>query len=186
MKGLIVFGEKGSGKDTVARLINEYSEKSVSFFNIGDLVRHMSCIFLATDKWNNKKREFYVDTAMKLKEIDENFLSYYVLGRILDKFKKNSILEIDNEQLIIVTGGRTYEDYEFWKKSGFKTLGVKCDENIRKERLKNRDGYEQNSEDNLEKNTSKIIELCDFNVDNSGSFQELVKEVTSFVVQNGL
>lgn len=27
MKGLIVFGEKGSGKDTVAKLINEYSEK---------------------------------------------------------------------------------------------------------------------------------------------------------------
>ena len=45
MKGLIVFGEKGSGKDTVAKLINEYSEKSVSFFNIGDLVRDMSCIF---------------------------------------------------------------------------------------------------------------------------------------------
>ena len=60
MKGLIVFGEKGSGKDTVAKLINEYSEKSVSFFNIGDLVRDMSCIFLATDKWENKKREFYI------------------------------------------------------------------------------------------------------------------------------
>ena len=32
--------------------------------------------------------------------------------------------DIDNEQLIIVTGGRTYEDFEFWKKSGFKTLGL--------------------------------------------------------------
>lgn len=186
MKGLIVFGEKGSGKDTVARLINEYSEKSVSFFNIGDLVRDMSCIFLATDKWDNKKREFYVDTAIKLKEIDENFLSYYVLGKILNKFKKKSILEIDDQQMIIVTGGRTYEDFDFWKNSGFKTLGVKCDEKVRKERLKSRDGYEQNSEDNLEKNTKEIIDLCDFTVDNSGSFDDLTKEVTDFVMKNGL
>ncbi|ELU5586507.1 AAA family ATPase [Clostridium perfringens] len=186
MKGLIVFGEKGSGKDTVAKLINEYSEKSVSFFNIGDLVRDMSCIFLATDKWENKKREFYVDTAIKLKEIDKDFLSYYVLGKILDKFKKKSMKDIDNEQLIIVTGGRTYEDFEFWKNSGFKTLGVKCDEKVRIERLKSRDGYEQNSQDDLEKNTRKIIDLCDFTVDNSGSFKDLTKEVTDFVVENGL
>lgn len=186
MKGLIVFGEKGSGKDTVARLINEYSEKSVSFFNIGDLVRDMSCIFLATDKWKNKKREFYVDTAIKLKEIDKNFLSYYVLGRILEKFKKDSLKEIDKEQLIIVTGGRTYEDFEFWKGCGFKSLGVTCKEEVRRERLKNRDGYEQNSKDDLEKHTREIISLCDFKIDNSTSFENLTKEVTEFVFTKGL
>ena len=53
-------------------------------------------------------------------------------------------------------------------------------------RLKSRDGYEQNSQDYLEKNTRKIIDLCDFTVDNSGSFKDLTKEVTDFVVENGL
>ena len=57
---------------------------------------------------------------------------------------------------------------------------------IRIERLKSRDGYEQNSQDDLEKNTRKIIDLCDFTVDNSGSFKDLTKEVTDFVVKNGL
>ncbi|MGG5461922.1 AAA family ATPase [Clostridium sp. B9] len=186
MKGLIVFGEKGSGKDTVARLINEYSEKSVSFFNIGDLVRDMSCIFLATDRWKEKKREFYIDTAIKLKEIDKNFLSYYVLGRILEKFQKESLKEISDDQLIIVTGGRTYEDFDFWKENGFKTLGVNCDEDVREERLKSRDGYEQKSEDNLEKDTGIIIKKCDYILDNSGSFDDLTKGVTKFVMDNSL
>lgn len=186
MKGLIVFGEKGSGKDTVARLINEYSEKSVSFFNIGDLVRDMSCIFLATDIWEGKKREFFIDTAIKLKEIDKNFLSYYVLGRILEKFQKSSLDKISDEQLIIVTGGRTYEDFDFWKENGFKTLGVSCDEEVREARLKIRDGYEQKSEDNLEKDTRIIIKKCDYILDNSGTFEELTKVVTNFVMNNSL
>lgn len=186
MIGLIVFGEKGSGKDTVARLINEYSERSVSFFNIGDLVRDMSCIFLATDRWDENKREFYIDTAVKLKEIDENFLSYYVLGKILEKFQKKSLNEIDKEQLIIVTGGRTYEDYNYWSKQGFKTLGVKCDEEVREARLKSRDGYEQKSTDNLERDTRKIIDICEYNIDNSGSYDDLQREVTDFVMKTGV
>lgn len=38
----------------------------------------------------------------------------------------------------------------------------------------------------LKRIQEKIIDLCDFTVDNSGSFKDLTKEVTDFVVENGL
>lgn len=181
MRGLIVFGEKGSGKDTVARLINEYSSKNVSFFNIGDLCRDMSCMFLATDKWSNSKREFYVETAKKLKEIDIDFLSYYVVGKILEKFKCTSLNDIGDNELIIVTGGRTEEDYSFWKERNFGVVGIHCDEEIRQQRLMNRDGYTQNSIDSLEKNTKEIIKRADYTLDNSGDLDQLKEVINIFV-----
>lgn len=181
MTGIIVFGEKGSGKDTVAKLISECSLKKSSFFNVGDLVRDMSCIFLATDKWDNNKREFYIETAKKLKEYDINFLSLYVKGRILEKFEKVDLKEIDDENLIIVTGGRTEEDYEFWKENGFTVVGIKCTDEVRQLRLKERDGYLQNSEDSLEENTKKIIAKSDYIIDNSGTKKELEIQIKSFI-----
>lgn len=181
MRGLIIFGEKGSGKDTVANLINDYSTCNVSFFNIGDLCRDMSCMFLATDKWNNNKRKFYVDTAKKLKELDIDFLSYYVVGKILEKFDCKSLDSIGESELIIVTGGRTYEDYDFWKERKFSVVGIYCDEEIRQQRLMNRDGYKQNIVDTLEKNTKEIIKKADYIIDNSSTVEHLKSSIDIFV-----
>ncbi|MPQ44057.1 AAA family ATPase, partial [Clostridium tarantellae] len=173
MNGIIIFGEKGSGKDTVAEYIEKFikENKEVSFFNIGDIVRNMSCMFLATEKWNNKKREFYVETAKKLKELDKNFLNYYALGKIFEQFQVNTLNEIENNKLLIITGGRTEEDYNFWRERNFLIVGVTCEENIRQERLKGRDGYFQHSQDSLEKDTKLIIKKSDFIINNSSGLE---------------
>lgn len=177
MKGIIIFGEKGSGKDTVADLIQSNSDKIVSRVNIGDLVRNMSPIFEATDRWKDDKRTFFVEVAKKLKELDINFLSYYVEGKIKEKLGVDSLREIDNKNLVIVTGGRTEEDYEYWKEQGFKVVGVTCSDEVRKIRLSSRDGYVQNNRDTLEEHTKEIIKKADIIIDNSGTLQELENQI---------
>ncbi|MGL5380704.1 AAA family ATPase [Clostridium sp.] len=181
MRGIIVFGEKGSGKDTAATLISSYSKKESYFFNIGDIVRSMSPVFKATDKWNNNKRGFFIDIAKKLKEYDINFLNLFINGKILEKFNCNNFEEIKEDKLIIITGGRTDEDFDYWKEKGFITVGIHCDEEIRQERLKNRDGYFQNTVDSLEENTKNNIKRSDFVIDNSSTKENLENQIATFV-----
>ncbi|MGL5243926.1 MAG: AAA family ATPase [Sarcina sp.] len=181
MKGIIIFGEKGSGKDTVAELIKKSIQKHTIFFNIGDLVRNMAPVFLGTDKWNGCKREFYVDTAKKLKELDKDFLNYYTLGKILEYFKVNTLKEIESNSLVIITGGRTEEDYSFWKERNFLIVGVQCCEEIRQQRLIGRDGYLQQCEDSLERDTKAIIEKADFIIENSSALEELNQVIKVFL-----
>ncbi|MGL5152675.1 MAG: AAA family ATPase [Clostridium sp.] len=175
MRGIIIFGEKGAGKDTVAEEIEELTNKQVFKYNIGDLCRNMSPVFLATDKWKGNERSFYVDFALKIKEYDTNILNYYVCGKIIEELKIKTIKDIPNDTLIIVTGGRTEEDFEYWKECGFKVVGVTCSDDIRNKRLKTRDGIEQKQKDNLEKGTKKIILKSDYIIDNSGTIDELRK-----------
>lgn len=180
MNGIIIFGEKGSGKDTVAKFIEEISSKEVLKYNIGDLVRNMAPVFLATDRWNGDERSFYVETALKLKEYDINFLNFYVEGRILKDLGIKNLLEIPKDKLVIVTGGRTEEDYVYFKERGFKIVGVTCDEDIRQGRLRLRDGVVQRGNDNLEKNTKSIIDRADVKIDNSYSEEELIENIREF------
>lgn len=177
MRGIIIFGEKGSGKDTVAKFIEEFSSKEVLKYNIGDLVRNMAPIFLATDRWKDDERSFYVETALKLKEYDINFLNLYVEGRILKDLNIKNLYEIPDEKLVIITGGRTEEDYVYFRERGFKIVGVTCNEDIRQARLKSRDGVVQRGNDNLEKNTKSIISRADVKIDNSGTEEDLIENI---------
>lgn len=172
LNGIVIFGEMGSGKDTFAEILAELLP-TCSLYNIGYICRELMKVANVREEWHGKGREFGQLVSVKLREIDENILNDYTYARV-----------IEDETLPVVIGGRTKQDYEYWKNKGFLIVGVDVDYNIRIERLKSRDkDFNLGSLNHMtETDVPYIINnLCDVLIKNNGGLEDLKANTIAFI-----
>lgn len=178
-KGIVVFGCMGSGKDTVSDIICHFNKDS-KIYNIGYLCREVMKVSSVSSVWKNRERELAQKISAQMKSVDKNILNEYTYA--------NTIL--DGVSIPIICGGRTKDDYLYWKQKGFYIIGVDIDENIRLERLKSRDGkYDtETMKDKTESEVRWIIDnVADTVIMNNGTLEELkfnVKEILNSICIN--
>ncbi|HBT18517.1 MAG TPA: hypothetical protein DEA52_00515, partial [Clostridiaceae bacterium] len=151
--GIIIFGEMGSGKDTLADFIIELETKTKKY-GLGDIIRNMKPIVSISPEWSGNERGFFQLVADKLREIDMNILNKFALSRMItenaalhkvsQETKWEDIYEnlrrVNQEILPMIVGGRTKDDFDFWKKAGFLIVGITATKENRFHRLVLRDG----------------------------------------------
>ncbi len=188
--GIIIFGEMGSGKDALADFIIDLEPKTKKY-GLGDIIRNMKPIVAISPEWSGNERGFFQLVADKLREIDMNILNKYALSRMItenaqlhpvaQESKWNDIyenLERVNENILpMIVGGRTKDDFDFWKKAGFLIVGITATKENRYQRLVLRDGEEvaknSNPNHNTEKEVAILVDKADFIANNDGTLEDL-------------
>ena len=198
--GIIIFGEMGSGKDTLADLIIAQDGR-IRKYGLGDIIRLIKKVTLVDPVWFGDERTFMQLAADKLRQIDMEILNHYALAKMLEEnlgeftlTRKNYRADLDglfrtirqdHDTIPMIVGGRTWKDYEYWTSRGFLAVGILVDSQKRMERLIVRDGDEialrSNSAHNTEKDVRDIIEQCEVKVDNNGTLTELTEEAARVI-----
>ena len=115
------------------------------------------------------------------------FLSFYfsLLGALTSTGQAHVVLRAifitigqalkENHNRFVIVGGRTYDDFYFYKNLNYTTIGVHCPVEIRAKRLLERDGVSQikEKEHNTEIHVSEIVNKCDIIINNNGSLDDL-------------
>lgn len=170
-------GEKGSGKDTFAKFLQEISEKSVSHIRFSDLL-----------KQTLKLWDLHVTRAnlQKLAQVLEDFGT----GTVAHGLEKQ-IQETDAE-IIILDGIRWKPDVELLNKFfNHKLIYITAEPRLRFERLKYRgekEGessmiYQQFLEEEKAPNELLIPQIgaeADVKIENNGSLEEFKEAVEKF------
>lgn len=189
--GIIIFGEMGSGKDALADFIIE-KENKVKKYGLGDVIRAMKPIIAVSPDWRENERGFFQLIADKLREIDMNILNKYALGKMIQENTENAktvlqetkwedimanLAQVNEKTLPMIVGGRTKDDYDFWKKAGFLIVGITATKENRYNRLVTRDGAEvaknSNPNHNTEKEVAVLVEKATIVVNNDGTLEDL-------------
>lgn len=108
-----------------------------------------------------------------------------------EEYKKellNQLAIIRNEELSIIVGGRTITDFNYWKEKGYLIVGIKVNEEVKKQRLIDRDGEitvkNSNSEHNTESDIPYIINnLCDEVIINDGTIEDLRNAAKNMLIK---
>lgn len=198
--GIIIFGEMGSGKDALADFIIALEPKTKKY-GLGDIIRNMKPIVSISPEWDGNERGFFQLVADKLREIDMNILNKYALSKMItenatlhhvsQETKWDDLYEnlrrVNENILPMIVGGRTKDDYDFWKKAGFLVVGITATKENRYQRLVVRDGEEvaknSNPNHNTEKEVALLVEKADFIANNDGTMEDLdgkAKEVLDY------
>lgn len=170
-------GEKGSGKDTFAKYLQEISDKSVAHIRFSDLLKQ----------------------TLKLWDLPLTRANLQKLAQVLEDFGAGTVAhglekQIQNAEaeIIILDGIRWKPDVELLKKfPEHKLVYITADPKLRFERLKSRgekDGeadmtYEQFLKEEKAPNELLIPEIgseADFKVENNGSLEEFKEAVQKF------
>jgi dephospho-CoA kinase len=194
--GIVIFGEMGAGKDALAEQLCVLRNKAV-IYKISVLCREMMKVSKVNPAWRGQERYIGQTVADGIRQLDIDIMCDYILTLIYEKGEKkygweNSALEgkdfnkallqqlsvIRNDELSIIVGGRTMTDYNYWKNKNYLILGVKVSEEVRKNRLIERDGQEMvnnsSSDHNTEVDVPNIINnLCHEVVLNDGTLEDL-------------
>lgn len=131
--GIVIFGEMGSGKDTLAEQISNL-RTNAHIYNMGALCREIMNIAKVNPKWVDNERSLGQDIADKLREVDKNIFGDYILSKIFLRWQEkygfncgyisgdeyngkvlNHLSKIRKNELSIISGGRTIDDFRYWK-----------------------------------------------------------------------
>ncbi|AOQ24617.1 Dephospho-CoA kinase [Moorella thermoacetica] len=161
---LLLIGKAGAGKDTVADyLVEKYGFQRFAF---ADKLKE-----IIQDLWpdafkNGKPRKLLQDVGTKMREIDKDVWVNYVMR------------QIGNKDRVVISDCRLMNEYEIAVRYDFVPILIKCDEKVRLERLKKRDGHVlSNAEANHESETEMTKMSAGFTINNSGSLQALYWDI---------
>lgn len=181
---IIIFGTAGSGKDSVAGIIEAalgHGEQSIFRIKLGAPIRQQVDMLAAE---GSDKRALYQKYGETMREIfGEDCWSIRALMEIEERSLDAEELGLP-EHAFIIADGRQMHEFRFWQERGFITLGVKALENKRAARLFARDGVDQidNFSHPTEIAAAECVELCDFIIHNNGEVEDLVKNVTTLLL----
>ncbi|MCM8710233.1 hypothetical protein M2651_04225 [Clostridium sp. SYSU_GA19001] len=194
--GIVIFGEMGAGKDTLAEQFCALRENA-KIYKMSVLCREMMKVSKVNPMWRGRERYIGQTVADKLRELDDNIMCDYILALIYERWQDkygwdNSTVEeydykmtllkqleiIRNEELSIIVGGRTLTDLHYFKTKGYLVVGIKVSEEVRRERLIARDGEVTVKNSSFEHNTESevpyiINNLCDELIVNNGTINDL-------------
>ncbi|PYE47286.1 AAA domain-containing protein [Paenibacillus barcinonensis] len=160
---LVIFGQSGSGKSTIARIVQNYYEKQRKTVQVVKLAsplyeiqNHVYKKLLLPYKEGAQDQILLENLATNIRRISPN----YLVETFMEKVNNSEANVIINDDL------RDYHtDYPRLTDSGFIFIKVSCKEEIRQSRLKSRDDLSivQNSK------TTKGIQdfLYHYHIDNS-------------------
>lgn len=203
--GIIIFGEMGSGKDTLADILIK-NNGQLKKYGLGDVIRIIKKVSKVDTNWIGNERTFMQRVADKLREIDMDILNHFALAKMLEEnleefklSKENYKSELDGlfkrmrqekNVIPIIVGGRTFKDFDYWTGCGFASLGIEVSKEKRLERLEIRDGKEiaknSDSSHNTERDVAEIIKKCQFKLSNDGSLEDLEFEAKRFLMDLNL
>ncbi len=190
--GIIIFGEMGSGKDTLADYLIE-KDNRIKKYGLGDIIRVIKAVTKVDPQWFGLERGFMQLAADKLREIDMDILNHFALSKMLSDNLGDFQLSRENysadlnalfakirqekNTIPIIVGGRTFKDFDYWTSRGFLALGIEVSKDNRMSRLITRDGAEvannSDSGHNTEKDVAEIVKKTDAVVDNNGTLESL-------------
>lgn len=174
---IIIFGQMGAGKDTVAKLIEALLPDTFFLrYGLGDSIR---ATVNATAPEAEDKRALYQKYGQSMREIfGENYWSETLLARM--QAVENTE---DAPVSFLIPDGRQMDELEFWSARGFLTIGVKADDEVRATRLMARDGVDQRHRfaHETEVSASECVAGCHYIIDNSGDVETLVDSVVSLL-----
>jgi dephospho-CoA kinase len=135
--GIIIFGPMGSGKDTLAELIDAELSRRCVTVKLGEHIRNIVDDVAENDLYvQGFKRQCYQSFGQGAREsLGEHVWDYVALSAI------DRIIRIEGNTIPIIPDGRQFPELEFWKEHGFLTVGINAPESMRKARLEERDGY---------------------------------------------
>lgn len=165
--------DKNMIKD-IKKLLNEYEDFIVTYFKGANIINFNSKntlddvinIINKNVENSSSERQLLHDLADMFRKYDKNIFNYITMGKILKDKNKNGC---------VVVGGRTFDDYNFYRKEYFRFIGIQCMGDYRRNRIVKRDGYFKIKETthNTEVHVNRIIHLSDIVIDNSGSLRDL-------------
>jgi len=170
-------GEKGSGKDTFAKYLQEISERKIVHIRFSDLLKQTLKL------WD---LEITRANLQKLAQVLEDFGS----GTVAHGLEKQ--IQETEAEIIILDGIRWKPDVELLKKfPDHKLVYITASPKLRFERLKNRGekigesemSYEQFLEEEKAPNELLIPEIgseADVKIENNGSIEEFDKDIRKF------
>ncbi|PTY92974.1 dephospho-CoA kinase [Heyndrickxia sporothermodurans] len=189
MKGvannIVIFGEMGAGKDILADILSDVLGAYV--VKLGRRIREdVDHIYgLLPDGPN--KRKLYQDYGEGMRQIFGEDVWNLILH---DNIKYG----IEKGHSHIIADGRQEHELKYWTKLGFVPIGITADEEIRIQRLKNRDGFDQSSTfDHItEKAVRNIVQKIEkelepageaFLIRNNGTIDELKSQAIKIAMQ---
>lgn len=160
-RDIFIMGKAGSGKDTVGEILREYYYK---LFALADPIR-MEYMRFFPDGNPRTDRGRMIDIGQTYKRLYGNDVWVQLLDR-----------EISGWRNVAITDGRYQVEYDhFVFKRRFLAVRVECPEEIRMERLLNRDGTVQ--EEALKKESQELWTAQAYVLDNSKDLDYLEKQM---------
>lgn len=173
---IIIFGTMGSGKDSVARLIQLTAyEKDYVIGKLGGAIRS-DVDRVATE--GADKRQLYQDYGETMRDL----FGKDHWNNIIDS-KFSEILEAYPSSSFIIADARQPHEMDYWTARGFVTVGVTAGETKRLERLKDRDGVDQTHRLGhiTEQTAEQCVSYCNYIVENNGSLEDLMDAVATLM-----
>ena len=178
MKNVILFGNAGAGKDTVAWMLNDFyhaeHKREITILGLADPFNFVISYITGRPATRTEKQE----------------VGQFFRGLFGDDVWNNFTREsVTGMYPVVIKDGRQPSEFKYWGDRGYVRIGVLADAHCRDERLEARDGYSQSERlhHETETNAAKMARKCDVIIVNNGSFDELrekVKEVYYEVLRN--
>lgn len=163
---IIIFGEMGSGKSTVANyLVKNYEYTKGS---LGAKI-HSECNLHGKETREEMQRY----GQMMRKIFGENTWCDY----LYKKFKYKGIFD-----KIVIDDARQLNEYDYFMKKGFLPIAIITEDSIRLDRLQKRVNYKINPETfehETEKQARECIKKCDIKIYNNSTEKDLYREIES-------
>lgn len=175
---IIIFGEIGAGKDAVAEILKEIFPGKI--VKLGRKIRGDVDEIHNILSGDKNKRSLYQEYGQGMREIfGKDIWNLILYDSILSGLK--------NEKTYIIADARQTNEFNFWTNLGFFPVAVIADKEVREERIKSRDGFDQFSrfshetEISARKNIAKIKQLeplgKGITIVNNGTIDELRLQV---------
>jgi dephospho-CoA kinase len=165
MQNIILFGEMGSGKSTVAKYIcNKYG---YTRFSLGEKI-HLECKL-----HGNENREELQEYGQMMRKV---FGEFIWCDYVINKSKG-----IDK---IIIDDGRQLNEYSYFTNLKYIPIAVIADKNLRLKRLSNRVNYKINLntfEHDTEKQARKVVEMCNIKIYNNYFIDKLYDQIDKII-----
>ena len=167
-KGIIIFGTMGSGKDTLAAMLEEKIFGS-RIYKLGEDIRG----FVDKVMEGENNRSQYQDYGQMVR----NNLGIDAWNRLCS-YKINIDMDHDRVSIPIIADGRQVNEFEYWIERGFITIGLNTRQNKRIDRLIKRDStcdIERMTHDTELQAQYVVTQMVDMEVCNDLDIEQLKK-----------
>jgi dephospho-CoA kinase len=171
LKNVIVIGQMGSGKDTIAETLTKvygYHHTSIA----GRLKKIASLLY---------PREFSVKNRNAQRIILQQ-LGDLLRTRSINIFNDALFHEIDTANLgpVVISDVRYMMEFEYFINRGFIPVKININEEVRMQRLFNRDGQLPSMQARMHKSENEFDDMVCYIVNNTGDLKELEDSIIDF------